>query len=123
MAGFGGCSRLVLQFARQPSVRLPLARRVLPIVSSSRNDGIFTKYREPPNGFLFNEKPLKPGEKRKWEDWEAVWYLGWGVSIFLVAITIMFKPKSEYLEDVKKEALQRIAELDAAESAIADGDE
>eukprot|EP00123_Amoebidium_parasiticum_P000729 comp11613_c0_seq1/m.6103 comp11613_c0_seq1/g.6103 ORF comp11613_c0_seq1/g.6103 comp11613_c0_seq1/m.6103 type:complete len:101 (-) comp11613_c0_seq1:51-353(-) len=28
------------------------------------------------NGFLFNEKPLKAGEKRQWEAWEAIWVFG-----------------------------------------------
>ena len=28
----------------------------------------------PPNGFLFGELPLKPGESRQWEDWEYSYY-------------------------------------------------
>lgn len=26
-----------------------------------------------PTGLLFNESPLAPGQKRKWESWEAPW--------------------------------------------------
>mmetsp|Transcript_4381 Transcript_4381/g.7691 ORF Transcript_4381/g.7691 Transcript_4381/m.7691 type:complete len:111 (-) Transcript_4381:1017-1349(-) len=28
-----------------------------------------------PGGKLFGEEPLKPGERRKWEDWELPWYV------------------------------------------------
>ena len=57
MASLNGCARsLISQVSRRTAVRGFFARRSLPVVTITRNDGIFTKYREPPNGFLFNEK-------------------------------------------------------------------
>ena len=57
MAGLNGCARSVIsQISRRTAVRGFFARRSLPVIITTRNDGIFTKYREPPNGFLFNEK-------------------------------------------------------------------
>eukprot|EP00112_Aurelia_sp_Birch-Aquarium-sp1_P012454 Seg2619.4 transcript_id=Seg2619.4/GoldUCD/mRNA.D3Y31 product="hypothetical protein" protein_id=Seg2619.4/GoldUCD/D3Y31 len=115
MAGLNGCARsLISQVSRRTAVRGLLARRSLPIITTTRNDGIFTKYREPPNGFLFNEKPLKPGEKRVWEDWEAIWYVGWGVSVLIVALAFMFKPDTSPVAAAREEAMKRIEEYDAA---------
>ena len=51
-----------------------------------RHEGIFTKYREPPNGFLFNRKPLKPGEKRAWESWQPIWYSGWTLATLILCV-------------------------------------
>ncbi len=28
-----------------------------------------------PEGYLFNETPLPPGQKRRWESWEMPWYV------------------------------------------------
>lgn len=50
------CERLVARLTRPSVARLLLNNRSLPSVAARRNDSIFTKYREPPNGFLFNEK-------------------------------------------------------------------
>lgn len=85
--------------------------------NSIRNDGIFTKYREPPNGFLFNRKPLKPGEKREWESWQPIWYTGWTVAILVLVVGSYFKEDEGILEWGRKEALIRIAEIEAAEQA------
>ncbi|KAK3709234.1 hypothetical protein QZH41_015441 [Actinostola sp. cb2023] len=57
-----------------------------------RNQSMFTKEREPPNGFLFNEKPLKPGEKRQWEDWEDIWYRWWVIMFVLGGVLFYYKP-------------------------------
>lgn len=37
--------------------------------------GFFGEGRNNPGGNLFNESPLPPGQKRKWESWEAPWYV------------------------------------------------
>ncbi len=44
------------QIGKQNLARNAPLRRLLPVVAIKRHDSIFTKYREPPNGFLFNEK-------------------------------------------------------------------
>ena len=80
-----------------------------------RHEGIFTKYREPPNGFLFNRKPLKPGEKREWEDWQAIWYGGWSLSLIIFAVGSYYRPDESILVWGRREAFKRIAEIEAAE--------
>ena len=46
---------------------------------------------------FFKFQPLKPGEKRVWEDWEAIWYVGCGVSVLIVALGFMYKPDTRYV--------------------------
>ncbi|KAJ9088894.1 hypothetical protein DSO57_1018591 [Entomophthora muscae] len=48
-------------------------------------------YKEP-GGWLFGEKPLKPGEKRVREDWETAWHWGWGLFFFLGYMGNRYKP-------------------------------
>ena len=79
-----------------------------------RNNIIFAKHREPPNGFLFNRKPLKPGEKRVREEWELIWYTGWGVSLAVLAVGFYFRPNNGLLDWARQEAEIRLAEEEAA---------
>jgi len=121
MAMAGRAAKLILsQVGRQAAVRNSAVRFSLPTITTVRRDSIFTKYREPPNGFLFNEKPLKPGEKRQWEDWEAITYVGIGVSVLLIAIIKIYKPDIGYEKEAEREAIRRIAELDAIDAAEAE---
>merc|ERR1712062_77985 len=103
-------------------------RRLRPSSSSSgsgvvrRHDSWFTKYREPPNGFLFNQKPRKPGESMtaRWEGWEPSFYAGLTVLSVCSLYSYIFRPYTEDLPTwARKEAEKRIAELDAAEAAAA----
>ncbi|KAK2548815.1 hypothetical protein P5673_030857 [Acropora cervicornis] len=61
----------------------------------TRKMSIFTRYREPPNGFLFNEKPLKPGEKRQWEEWEEPWYRWWSLILVVMPVLFYYKPDTK----------------------------
>ena len=93
--------------------RIKLLNRLRPLnIQSLRNDSIFTKYREPPNGFLFNQKPLKPGEKRKLETWELIWYTGWGVCIVTFLVGSYYQPDDNILDWATREAEKRIAEIE-----------
>lgn len=77
-----------------------------------RHAGIFTKYREPPNGFMFNRKPLKPGEKREWEDWQFIWTVGLGGCFSILFIGHYFRTEPNLLDWARKEAEIRIDELE-----------
>ena len=77
-----------------------------------RNEGIFTKYREPPNGFLFNRKPLKPGEKREWESWQPIWYVGWTVATLILVVGGYYRPDESILTWGRREAFKRLAEIE-----------
>jgi|GEM_PF-5013255 len=83
--------------------------------NSIRNEGIFTKYREPPNGFLFNRKPLKPGEKREWESWQPIWYAGWTIATVILVVGSYYRPDEDILTWGRREAFKRIAEIEEAE--------
>ncbi|KAL9960194.1 hypothetical protein ACROYT_G033613 [Oculina patagonica] len=97
-----------------------LCRRNLAVSSTfARSQSIFTKYREPPNGFLFNEKPLKPGEKRQWEDWEEPWYRWWALILIAIPVLFYYKPETRPEVWARKEAEKIIAARDAAEAEAA----
>ncbi|KAJ7326065.1 hypothetical protein OS493_028323 [Desmophyllum pertusum] len=97
-----------------------LCRRNLVVSSSfARKQSIFTKYREPPNGFLFNEKPLKPGEKRQWEDWEEPWYRWWSLILVVMPVLFYYRPETDPVVWAKKEAEKIVAARDAAEAEAA----
>ncbi|XP_003382981.1 PREDICTED: uncharacterized protein LOC100641872 [Amphimedon queenslandica] len=71
---------------------------------------------EPPNGFLFNEKPLLPGEKRKWESWEKPWYIGMGLNFLLVLGICIWKPNTSVSSWGHQKALQRLEGDSTSES-------
>lgn len=85
----------------------------------TRNQSIFTKYRELPNGFLFNEKPLKPGEKRKWEDWEEPWYRWWALILVSIPVLFYYKPETRPEVWARKKAHEIVAARDAADAEAA----
>ncbi|KAL6310011.1 ESSS subunit of NADH:ubiquinone oxidoreductase-domain-containing protein [Sparassis latifolia] len=45
-----------------------------------------------PSGYIFGEKPLPPGQKRKREDWELLWYIGMFGSMAFAAVFLYYKP-------------------------------
>ncbi|XP_066030330.1 uncharacterized protein [Pocillopora verrucosa] len=73
----------------------------------TRNQSIFTKYRELPNSFLFNEKPLKPGERRKWEDWEEPWYRWWALILVSIPVLFYYKPETRSQRKMRLAVLLR----------------
>lgn len=75
-----------------------------------------------PGGLLFGEPPLKPGEKRKWAEWEYIWY----PTLFSAAVILGFgltsRPEGSSIHEwAKKEALEReervIARIRARDAA------
>jgi hypothetical protein len=68
---------------------------------------------EPPNGFLFNEKPLLPGEKRQKEDWENIWVYGMGSCMLLLILVGAFKPGASLSLWARKKAEERLKEKEA----------
>eukprot|EP00731_Ephydatia_muelleri_P001150 Em0001g1150a len=64
---------------------------------------------EPPNGFLFNEKPLRPGEKRQKEDWENIWVYGMTFNLLLAFAVVVLKPDTSISSWGRKKALERLS--------------
>ncbi|CAO1634251.1 unnamed protein product [Jaminaea pallidilutea] len=74
------------------SAAAPLQRAsAAPNLASRRYASGGGSYNEP-TGTLFGEKPLKPGEKRKREDWELLWYWGMFGGMAFGVITQLYKP-------------------------------
>lgn len=75
----------------QLRTRLALGKQGGALTCSIRQGHGSPHYNEP-GGYLFGEPPLKPGEKRKWEDWEAPFYYGFGIAILVGGLGLYFKP-------------------------------
>lgn len=65
---------------------------------------------QPPNGFLFGEKPLLPGEKRVKEEWENVYVWGMTIAFVLGTVGYIYQPKEASVNHVfGQEAQARLA--------------
>lgn len=53
---------------------------------------LFLAFSDQPSGWLFGEKPLKPGQKRVREDWEMIWYIGFWGTTFVGIMMQIYKP-------------------------------
>ncbi|KAJ1651757.1 hypothetical protein IWQ61_007758 [Dispira simplex] len=74
-----------------------------------RRAGIAQEYNRP-SGWLFGEKPLKPGQKRKWEPWEPIWYFGYWGGMFLFGVALYYKPDTSIQTWALNEAERRLKE-------------
>ncbi|KAK9837686.1 hypothetical protein WJX74_002990 [Apatococcus lobatus] len=63
-----------------------------------------------PTGYLFNETPPPPGQSRKWESWEAPWYLCFGASTVLLAVGLPSRPDTSMVSWAHKQAEKELAE-------------
>lgn len=83
--------------------------------------------KEGPNGVLFNETPLAPGQVRRWEDWEFPYYFTGIATVIILTVGLSSKPDTRIETWARKQALERIqaSGIDDAYSteAVADGDE
>lgn len=48
-------------------------RNLRPKAGGHKGPGFFSEGTNEPTGYLFGETPPPPGQKRKWESWEAPW--------------------------------------------------
>ncbi|KAI0673500.1 ESSS subunit of NADH:ubiquinone oxidoreductase-domain-containing protein [Trametes maxima] len=61
-----------------------------------------------PTGYLFGEKPLPPGQKRKREAWENIWYIGMYGTMGVAAVLLYYKPDTSVSTWALKEAKERM---------------
>lgn len=40
-------------------------------------------------------QPLKPGEKRQWEEWEEPWYRWWALILVVIPVMFYYKPDTK----------------------------
>ncbi|KZS93083.1 hypothetical protein SISNIDRAFT_486016 [Sistotremastrum niveocremeum HHB9708] len=90
-----------------------IARAVVPSVSRLSIQRRWASHGAPhynePTGFLFGEKPLPPGQKRKREDWETIWYWGMFGGMAFAGVMLYFKPDTSIQSWALKEAKERMA--------------
>jgi len=65
-----------------------------------------------PSGYLFGEKPPTPGQKRRREDWELIWYIGMFGGMGLAAAGLYFKPDTSIQKWALNEAKSRMDSSD-----------
>ncbi|KAH9837105.1 ESSS subunit of NADH:ubiquinone oxidoreductase-domain-containing protein [Rhodofomes roseus] len=82
-------------------------QRSIPACRRYASHGSGPKYNEP-SGYLFGEKPLPPGEKRKKEDWESVWYAGMYGTMLLAGVLLYYKPDTSLSTWAYNEAKSRM---------------
>ncbi|KAF8328219.1 Ndufb11, NADH dehydrogenase 1 beta subcomplex subunit [Cantharellus anzutake] len=86
------------------SISCPLSRA---LAAQKRHASHGTDYNEP-SGHIFGEKPPLPGQKRKKEDWEYIWYWGMFGSLALASVGLYYKPDTSISQWALHEAKQRM---------------
>ncbi|KAG6550662.1 hypothetical protein Mapa_007759 [Marchantia paleacea] len=74
---------------------------------------------EGPNGVLFNETPLAPGQVRRWEDWELPYYFTGIATILILTVGLSAKPDTRIETWARKQALERLEAAGMGEEAEA----
>eukprot|EP00118_Oscarella_pearsei_P025030 m.307349 g.307349 ORF g.307349 m.307349 type:complete len:111 (+) comp42179_c0_seq1:27-359(+) len=87
-------------------------RRAQPIKKRLESSSTTSTESGPPNGFLFNEPPLKPGQKRQKEPWENMWLLGMGLPIVIAVFGLYFKPDTDVSTWGRIEAEKQLKEAE-----------
>ncbi|KZT05938.1 uncharacterized protein LAESUDRAFT_813173 [Laetiporus sulphureus 93-53] len=82
-------------------------RRSLPAGRRFASHGHGPQWNEP-SGWLFGEKPLPPGQKRKKESWEMPWYALMYGSMVLAAVMLYYKPDRSARTWAYEEAKKRM---------------
>ncbi|KAI0800908.1 ESSS subunit of NADH:ubiquinone oxidoreductase [Fomes fomentarius] len=87
--------------------RRACSARSLPSCRRYASHGHGPHYNEP-TGYLFAEKPLPPGQKRKRESWEFAWYVGMYGTMGVAAVLLYYKPDTSIQSWALKEAKARM---------------
>jgi hypothetical protein len=100
--------------------RMGLVRRVMQMqrVRGGHGGSWFAPgTQEGPNGVLFGETPPPPGQKRKWEDWEAPYYITGVLTTLMLTVGLTAKPDTRIETWAHKQALERLAAEEEAEAS------
>ncbi|GAA5987337.1 hypothetical protein JCM10908_001914 [Rhodotorula pacifica] len=92
-------------------LRSALPRRALAVAgpTSQRRLASGGVHYNEPTGRLFGEQPLAPGQKRSKEDWENIYYYGFGGSMLLGAVLIYYKPDTSIEGWARQQAKEKLA--------------
>jgi len=77
------------------------------VVCQRRHASHGAAYNEP-TGYLFGEKPPPPGQKRKRESWETIYYWGMFGSLGVGTVLLYIKPDTTIQTWALKEAKERM---------------
>ncbi|OVA07871.1 NADH:ubiquinone oxidoreductase [Macleaya cordata] len=77
-------------------------------------------HQERPNGYLFNQTPLAPGESRKWEDWELPYYITGFLTVVILGVGLNAKPDLTIETWAHQKALERLENQKIPLGATAD---
>eukprot|EP00300_Choanocystis_sp_HF-7_P027656 c32844_g1_i1.p2 GENE.c32844_g1_i1~~c32844_g1_i1.p2 ORF type:complete len:139 (+),score=21.07 c32844_g1_i1:93-509(+) len=75
------------------------------------------------NGYLFGERPLPPGVKRKREGWEIPTYIGYSVAALLLVVGLSQKPETSIMVWAEEESYARRKRVAEFEKALAKAEE
>ncbi|KAI0094736.1 ESSS subunit of NADH:ubiquinone oxidoreductase [Irpex rosettiformis] len=84
-----------------------VARALAPSARRYASHGHGPQYNEP-SGWLFGEKPLPNGQKRKRADWETPWYIGMYGAMGLAGLLLYYKPDTSIHNWALEEAKTRM---------------
>ncbi|CAL1695420.1 unnamed protein product [Somion occarium] len=87
------------------SRRLPSTGRRY--ASGGHGHGHGPQYNEP-TGWIFGEKPPPPGQKRKKQGWENLWYVGMYGGMVLAGVLLYYKPDTTIQTWALQEAKARM---------------
>jgi len=76
-----------------------------------------------PGGLLFGEPPLAAGQRRKWEEWEYIWYPTMASAALILTFGLTSRPDSGVmawaLEEAREKEARAIASMQARDRAAA----
>ncbi|OZJ06096.1 hypothetical protein BZG36_01015 [Bifiguratus adelaidae] len=87
----------------------PAALRRLPQLRRAGHGHETPSWNEP-GGYLFNEKPVAHGLRRKKEDWESLWLWGMGGGFVFIGLQLYYKPDTSVTTWATKEAEKSLKE-------------
>lgn len=94
---------------RPQLLRTPL-QAALPRAAARRSYASHGPTYNPPSGYLFGEKPLPKGQKRQWESWELIYYVGMFGGMALATVILVYKPDTSIQTWALEEAKKRMEE-------------
>ncbi|CAE6423635.1 hypothetical protein BN14_01385 [Rhizoctonia solani AG-1 IB] len=93
------------QSIARPCRTLPTISARLPEIRRNASGGV---HYNQPTGYLFGEKPPPPGQRRKKEDWEFLWYAGMFGGMVFGGVLLYYKPDTSIQTWALREAKERM---------------